>query len=274
MLILDGKKVSQDIKSDFENRIESLKQKPYVAILGIEGDEASKVYVNRIQKNCDKYNIKCEIMLSKNEEEFISDFNSVKDKEEITGIMFQQPLPKKCLELINEMSPEKDIEGLSYWNMGKLFFGDDCLIPCTSEAVIKTIEYYDIDLTGKKVTIVGRSNIVGKPLIPQLLAKNATVTVCHSRTKEIDKVLQDSDVIVMAIGKAKFLKKDMIKEGAILIDVGINCVEGKIYGDIDFEEIQEKASMCTPVPGGIGVVTNALLINNIIKSVELKNKSN
>ena len=182
--------------------------------------------------------------------------------------MFQQPLPNDCQKLINELPYEKDIEGISFLNMGKLFVGEDCLKPCTSEAVIKTIEYYNIDLTGKKVAIVGRSNIVGKPLIPQILSKNATVTICHSRTKNIENILQESDVIVMAIGKAQFLKKEMIKKDAIIIDVGINCVDDKIVGDVDFESIKEKASMCTPVPGGIGVVTNALLINNIIKSAE------
>ena len=149
--------------------------------------------------------------------------------------------------------------------MGKLFLGKkDAIIPCTSKAVIETLDFYNIDLTGKKVVVVGRSNIVGKPLIPQLLAKNATVTVCHSKTKNIDEELRQADVIVMAIGKAKFLKKEQIKEGAILIDVGINFENGKIVGDIDYEDIKDKASMCTPVPGGIGTVTNALLIDNII----------
>ena len=183
--------------------------------------------------------------------------------------MFQQPLPKSLSDLINEIPAEKDIEGVGINNMGKLFLGrKDALIPCTSKAVIETIDYYNIDLTGKKVVVVGRSNIVGKPLIPQLLAKNATITLCHSKTKNIEQEIKQADVVIMAIGKAKFLKKEHIKNEAILIDVGINFENDKIVGDIDFEDIKEIASMCTPVPGGIGTITNTLLIDNIIKALE------
>lgn len=270
MNILEGKIVAKLIKDTFEEKIQKLEKVPYIVILGIIGDDASEVYINRIIRNCEKYKIKCEVILAKDEKEFKANFEKVKKDKEITGIMFQQPLPKECQKLINEIPAEKDVEGVSFLSMGKLFVGEECLIPCTSEAVIKIIEYYNIDLTGKNVTIVGRSNIVGKPLIPQILKKNATVTICHSKTKNIEEILKESDVIIMAIGKAKFLKKDMIKKDAIIIDVGINCVDGKIYGDVDFEEVKEKAAMCTPVPGGIGVITNALLINNIIKSASLQ----
>ena len=156
--------------------------------------------------------------------------------------------------------------------MGKLFIGEENVnIPCTSKAVIEILDYYNIDLCGKNVTIVGRSNIVGKPLIPQLLSKNATVTICHSRTKNIEEILRKSDVIVMAIGKAKFLKKNMVKENAIIVDVGINFENGKMVGDVDFEDVKDMAYAITPVPGGVGVVTNSLLIDNIIGSLERKN---
>lgn len=271
MEILEGKSVAEKIKSGFEERISKLNKKPYLAVLGIYGDDASAIYVKRIQKNCEKYGIKFLLKMANNEEEFKANFEEIKNDSNITGIMFQQPLPKKCLELINEIPSYKDIEGLSAENMGKLMLGkEDAIIPCTSKAVIETLDYYNIDLTGKKVVIVGRSNIVGKPLIPQVLAKNATVTICHSKSKNIDDELRQADVIIMAIGKAKFLKKEQIKQGAILIDVGINFEDGKIVGDIDFEDVKEKASKCTPVPGGIGTVTNALLIDNIIKSVDNK----
>lgn len=265
MVVLEGKSVSEKIKSTFTERIEKLERKPYLAVLGIYGDEASEVYIKRIQNNCEKYGIKFVLKMAYTEEEFKNNFEEIKKDENITGIMFQQPLPRNCADLINEIPPEKDIEGLGINNMGKLMLGKkDAIIPCTSKAVIETLDYYNIDLTGKKVVVVGRSNIVGKPLIPQLLAKNATITVCHSKTKNIDEELKQADVIVMAIGKAKFLKKEQIKEGAILIDVGINFEDGKIVGDIDYDDIKDKASMCTPVPGGIGTVTNALLIDNII----------
>ena len=268
-LLLDGKKVAESLKGNFEKRIQELKVKPYVAILGMDEDEASLTYVRRIQKNCEKYGIKFMLKISNTEEEFIKNFSEVKENTEITGIMFQQPLPQNLLELINEIPPEKDIEGITKLSMGKLFLGDKNVnIPCTSKAVIETLDFYNIDLTGKNVAIVGRSNIVGKPLIPQILSKNATVTICHSKTKNITQILKQADIVIMAIGKAKFLKKEMIKQNAIIIDVGINFEEGKIVGDVDFEDLKQKAYAITPVPGGIGVVTNAILIDNIIKSTK------
>lgn len=272
-LLLEGKAVSENLKKDFEKRIEKLEQEkniiPYIAVLGIQGDEASLTYIKRIEKNCSKYGIKFLLKLSADEEEFIKNFNEVNSNPKITGIMFQQPLPTHLSELINQIPAEKDIEGISDLSMGKLFAGKkDVNIPCTSKAVIETLDFYNIDLTGKNVVVLGRSNIVGKPLIPQLLNKNATVTICHSKTKNIEEILRQADVIIMAIGKAKFLKKEMIKQGAILIDVGINFENGKMVGDIDFEDVKEKAYAITPVPGGIGVVTNTLLIDNIINSIK------
>lgn len=273
-LLLEGKSVAENIKKDFQKRIEKIKDEkkkvPCIAVLGITGDEASLTYIKRIEKNCNQYGINFILKLARDEEEFIKNFDEVKENQEITGIMFQQPLPKKISELINQIPPEKDVEGVTDLSMGKLFIGKkDVNIPCTSKAVIETLEFYNIDLTGKNVTIVGRSNIVGKPLIPQILNKNATVTICHSKTKNMNDILKNSDIIIMAIGKAKFLKKEMIKENAILIDVGINFEDGKMVGDIDFEDVKEKAYAITPVPGGIGMITNALLIDNIIKSLEL-----
>lgn len=273
MKLLEGKSVAENINNDFEMRIEMIKKEknkiPYIAVLGMGVDEASLAYIKRIEKNCTKYGIKFLTKLSTNEKEFVENFNEIKAKKEITGIMFQQPLPENLSELINQVPPEMDVEGISDLNMGKLFIGKkDVNIPCTSRAVIEILDFYKIDLTGKNVVVVGRSNIVGKPLIPQLLNKNATVTICHSKTKNIEELLKQADVIIMAIGKAKFLKKEMIKDGAILIDVGINFEDGKMVGDIDFDDVKEKALAVTPVPGGIGVVTNTLLIDNIIKSIE------
>ena len=269
MQILDGKLVAANINKEIEERLKSQKTKPNIAILGIKGDEASNTYIKRIEKNCQKFGIGFNLFLAETEEQFKANFEKIKDDEKITGIMFQQPLSKELSNLINEIPSNKDIEGLSNANMGKLFIGEkDAIAPCTSKAVIEVLDYYNIDLTGKKVTVVGRSNIVGKPLIPQLLQKNATVTICHSKTQNLKEETRNADVVIMAIGKAKFLKKEDIKDGAILIDVGINFVDGKIVGDIDFEDIKEKASMCTPVPGGIGTITNAVLIRNIIESGE------
>ena len=269
MQILDGKLVAANINKEIEERLKSQKTKPNIAILGIKGDEASNTYIKRIEKNCQKFGIGFNLFLAETEEQFKANFEKIKDDEKITGIMFQQPLSKELSNLINEIPSNKDIEGLSNANMGELFIGEkDAIAPCTSKAVIEVLDYYNIDLTGKKVAVLGRSNIVGKPLIPQLLQKNATVTICHSKTQNLKEETRNTDVVIMAIGKAKFLKKEDIKDGAILIDVGINFEDGKIVGDIDFEDIKEKASMCTPVPGGIGTITNAVLIRNIIESGE------
>ena len=269
MRILEGKGVSENISKTFEERIKKLEKKPHIAILGIEGNEASKVYINRILKNCGKYGIECCILIAKNEEEFIENFNKVKDNTDTTGIMFQEPLPQHLSNLINIIPAKKDVEGISINNMGKLFLGkEDAIIPCTSKAVIEVFDYYGIDLTGKKVVVVGRSNIVGKPLIPLLLNKNATVTVCHTKTKNLKEETKQADIVIMAIGSPRFLKKEYIKENAVLIDIGINFEDGKIVGDIDFEDIKDVAAACTPVPGGIGIITNTLLIDNIIKSAE------
>ena len=272
-LLLEGKSVSDEIKKDFEYRIEKLKKEkkivPKICVLGMSGNDASLTYIKKIEENCTKYGIGFLLKLSSSEEEFIKNFENVKNDKTITSIMFQEPLSKRISKLINEIPPEKDVEGRTAINMGKLFLGDENInIPCTSRAVIKILDFYNIDLHGKNVVVVGRSNVVGKPLIPQLLNRNATVTICHSKTKNIEEILKKADIIIMAIGKAKFLKEYMIKQDAILIDVGINFFDGKICGDIDFENVKEKAYAITPVPGGVGVVTNYLLIGNIIKSAE------
>lgn len=269
MQILDGKKVAENIKSTFEDRLKNLPIKPKLAVLGIKGNNASETYVNRIKQNCEKYGIGFNLFLAETEEEFKNNFENVKANESITGVMFQEPLSKELSNLINEIPPEKDVEGVSIKNKGKLFIGlEDAIAPCTSQAVIEVLDYYGIDLEGKNVVVVGRSNIVGKPLALQLLEKNATVTICHSKTKNLSEETRRADVVIMAIGKAKFLKKEDIKKGAVLIDVGINFENGKIVGDIDFEDVNKKAGACSPVPGGIGTVTNAVLIDNIIKVFE------
>ena len=265
MQILDGKIVAESINKEIEQKLKNEDKKPNIAILGLKGDEASDMYIRRIEKNCQKYGIGFNLLLAETEEQFKTNFEKVKSDKSITGIMFQQPLPKELSELIDEIPPNKDIEGVSSYNMGRLFMNkDNGNIPCTSKAVMEVLNYYNIDLTGKKVVLVGRSNIVGKPLIPQLLQKNATVTICHSKTQNLKEETRNADIVIMAIGKARFLKKEDIKDGAILIDVGINFEDGKIVGDIDFEDVKEKASLCTPVPGGIGTITNAVLIRNII----------
>ena len=273
MDLLTGKEVANKIKENILKDMEILKEKkkvlPHLALFSMGKDEASLVYVRKIEQNCKKYGINISIFFAKTEEEFITRFFEVKEDDKYTSIMFAEPLTKKCKDLINEIPKAKDVEGVTDANMGNLFLnGENNMTPCTSRAVIEILEYYNINLKGKKVIIVGRSNIVGKPLIPQLLKRDATVTICHSKTENLDRELQVADVIIMAIGKPNFLKEDMIKKDSILIDVGINVVDNKIVGDIDFESVKNKAKAITPVPGGIGIVTNALLINNIVNSVK------
>lgn len=273
MKVLEGKSVADNIKLNFKERIDNLSKlgkNPHIAVLGIVGDQASEMYIKRIENNCLSYGIKFTLKLAADNEEFIRNFQEVKNDKSITGIMFQQPLDKELVELINEIDPKRDVEGIGINNIGKLMLGkEDALITCTSKAVLKTLEFYNIDLQGKKVVLVGRSNIVGKPLIPQLLAKNATLTICHSKTEKLSEEIKQADIVIMAIGRAKFLKADSIKENAIVIDIGINFDDGKLVGDVDYQDIENKASACTPVPGGIGTVTNAILIDNIIKSCEI-----
>ena len=269
MKFLEGKPVAENIKKDFASRIENVKVKPNIAVLGMKGDGASNIYIKNIKKNCEQYNIGFNLILVDSAKEFENEFNKIKVDENITGIMFQQPLNETLISLINELPSNKDVEGIGINNIGKLFLGkEDAMIPCTSKAIVELIDYYGIDLEGKKVVIVGRSNIVGKPLIPQILKRNATVTICHSKTRNLSEETKNADVVIMAIGKANFLKKEMIKKDAILIDVGINFLNGKLCGDIDYEDVKEYAKAITPVPGGIGVVTNAVFIDNIIKAVE------
>lgn len=268
MKLLYGKCVADKIRLNFEEKLRESKKIPNIAVLGIKGNKSGEVYIRSIEKNCKKYGIGFNLLLSNNENEFKENFKKIKNDKSITGVMFDQPLNKKLNDLINQIPSQKDIEGIGIENMGKLFLGkEDVLIPCTSKAVMEILDYYNIDLEGKKVVIVGRSNTVGKPLIPQLLYKNATVTICHSKTQNLQNELKNADIIIMAIGKANFLKKEMIKENSIIIDVGINIIDGKIYGDVDFEDVKDFVSAITPVPGGVGAVTNAVLMDNIINMI-------
>lgn len=271
-ILLEGKTPAEQIKSTFKDRIDFLKRngiEPKLAVLALNMNEASGSYVKRIENNCQKYCIGFELFNANTEKEFVENFHKVKENQAFTSIMFQEPLPKQLSKLINEVGSNRDVEGISDENFGRLFKGDTNVnIPCTSRSVIEILNFYKIDLEGKNVAVIGRSNIVGKPLIPQLLNKNATVTVCHSRTKNIPEILKKSDVVIVAVGNSNFLQEDMIKNDSVVIDVGTNYVNGKLVGDVDFEKVKEKAFAITPVPGGVGIVTNALLIENIISSAE------
>ena len=244
----------------------------------VGNDNASQIYIRNKSKACEEIGIEFEeYLLSEKieQKELIEKIKELNNRKDIHGILLQSPIPANLdiNEAFRTIAPEKDVDGFNPLNIGKLCLNQDTFVSCTPYGIMKLFEAYGIELEGKDVTIVGRSNIVGKPLIQCCLRKNATVTVCHSKTKDLKKHTKDADVVIMAIGKSKFLKADMIKEGAVVIDVGINRdSEGKITGDADFDNILSKASFITPVPGGVGPMTIAMLMNNIIKAAEMQNK--
>lgn len=275
MEIIDGKKLAKEIRGNLKIKCDELKEKgikPKFAVIMVGNDKASQIYVKNKSKACEEIGIEFEEYLldeNVNQEELIQQIEELNNDKTIHGILLQSPIPSHLdiNEAFRTIAPEKDVDGFNPVNVGKLCLNQDTLVSCTPYGIMKMFEAYNIDLTGKNVTILGRSNIVGKPLIQCCLNKNATVTVCHSKTKDLKKYTKDADVIIAAIGKSKFVTADMIKQGAVVIDVGINRGEdGKITGDVDFENVSQKASYITPVPGGVGPMTIAMLMNNVIKA--------
>ena len=279
--ILNGKLTSQKIKQNLKTEVDNLKAQginPRLAVIMVGNDPSSKIYVRNKSISCNELGIEYEEYLLGEEttqEELISLIDKLNNDKTVNGILLQSPIPKNLDidEAFSTIIPEKDVDGFNPFNVGKLCLGQDTFISCTPNGIIKLLEEYGIEIEGKEAVIVGRSNIVGKPMIQCLLNKNATVTICHSRTKNLEDVTRRADILVVAIGKEKFITKDMVKDGAIVIDVGINRMDnGKICGDVDFEEIEKIASYITPVPGGVGPMTIAMLMNNIVKAAKMQNK--
>ncbi len=280
MQLIDGKALAKKVKEDLREQVEVLKEKgiyPKLAVVLVGENPASKVYVKNKSKACEKAGIEFEEVLLPEEtkEETLCELvNTLNSRNDIHGILIQSPLPKHMDEnkIFSLVKPEKDVDGFNPVNVGKLCIGEDAFVSCTSFGVIRMLEEYNIETEGKRATIIGRSNIVGKPMIQCMLKKNATVTVCHSKTQNIGEILRESDIIISAIGKPKFVKEDMVKDGAVVIDVGINRLEdGNIVGDVDFENVSKKASYITPVPGGVGPMTIAMLLTNVVKAAKLQN---
>lgn len=279
-IIIDGKELAKKIRNNLKIDCEKLKENniiPKLAVILVGNDKASKVYVKNKNKACEDVGIEFEEYILEetiSQKELIELIEKLNNDNTIHGILLQSPIPRELdiNEAFRTISPEKDVDGFNPISVGKLTLGQDTFVSCTPYGIMKMFEEYNIDLEGKKVTILGRSNIVGKPLIQCCLSKNATVTVCHSKTKDLKEHTLNSDVIIAAIGKANFLTADMVKEGTVVIDVGINRLDdGKIVGDVDFENVSAKASHITPVPGGVGPMTIAMLMNNVIKAAN-KNK--
>ncbi len=274
--IINGKELAKEIRLNLKEIVEKENLSPKLAVILCGDDEASKVYVRNKSKACDEVGIEFEEFLlpsTTTQKELLDLIDKLNQDKEIDGILLQSPIPKglNIEEAFEKIRPEKDVDGFNPYNVGKLCIGEDGFIPCTPYGIMKMFEKYNINLEGKKAVIVGRSNIVGKPMAQCLLSKNATVTICHSRTKDLKEELKDADVVIAAVGKRNVIKADMIKEGAVVIDVGMNRNdEGKLCGDVDFEEISEKASFITPVPGGVGPMTVAMLMENVVKACKNK----
>lgn len=275
--ILNGKELARNIRENLKEEVKELKKAeiyPKLAVIMVGDDKASKVYVKNKSKACEEIGIEYEeYLLPENTkmEELINLIEKLNNDETVNGILVQSPLPEglDANEGFKTISPKKDVDGFNPINVGKLSLNQDCFVSCTSYGIIKMLESYDIPIEGANAVIIGRSNIVGKPLAKCLLNKNATVTVCHSKTRNLKEITKNADILIAAIGKPKFVTKDMVKEGATIIDVGINRTEeGKLVGDTDFENIKEKVSYITPVPGGVGPMTIAMLMHNVVKAAK------
>lgn len=276
-ILMDGKELAKKIRGELKEEVEQLKKDgiaPKLAVIMVGEDKASQVYVRNKSRACDEIGIAFEEFLlpdTTKMEELLALIDSLNDRDDIDGILLQSPIPKHLdINLaFNRISPEKDVDGFNPINVGRLSIGEDSFVSCTPAGVVRMLEEYDIEMEGKHAVILGRSNIVGKPLIQCMLKKNATVTVCHSRTKQIEEITKQADILIAAIGKAKFVKADMVKDGAVVVDVGINRTEeGKLVGDVDFETVEKKVKAITPVPGGVGPMTIAMLMTNLVKAAK------
>ncbi|MBP3707292.1 MAG: bifunctional methylenetetrahydrofolate dehydrogenase/methenyltetrahydrofolate cyclohydrolase FolD [Clostridia bacterium] len=279
--IIDGKSLAKKIRMELKEEVEKLKSKnifPKLAVIMVGDDKASKVYVKNKSKACEEIGVEYEEFLLKDDikmQELLDLIQTLNNRDDVHGILLQSPIPKNLdiNKAFNAIDYRKDVDGFNPINVGKLVIGEDSFISCTPFGVIKMLEEYGIEIEGKNAVVIGRSNIVGKPLAQCLLAKNATVTICHSRTKNIHEITKNADILVAALGKPQYIKEHMVKDGAVVIDVGINRADdGKLVGDVDFENVSKKASYITPVPGGVGPMTIAMLMHNVVKAAKLQSK--
>lgn len=278
--IIDGKAISAAVKEEVRLEVETLKKEGIevtLAVIIVGEDPASKVYVGNKKKACEALGIRSlEYALPETttQEELLALIEKLNNDDSVNGILCQLPLPKglDAKIVIDSISPLKDVDAFNPVNVGKIMLGDYDFLPCTPAGVMEMLKYSGIETCGKRAVIIGRSDIVGKPMTMLLLHANATVTTCHSRTENLKEVTREADILVAAIGKPKFVTSDMVKDGAVVIDVGINRDEnGKLCGDVDFENVAEKCSAITPVPGGVGPMTIAMLMKNTLKAAKLQN---
>ena len=282
-MIIDGKSIAEKTKNDLNNEILGLKSKgivPTLAVVVVGENSASKIYVRNKKRACEEVGIYSEefnLPENTSEQELIDLIEKLNSNSDINGILVQLPLPFHINEtkIAETIDSSKDIDVFNPLNTGKLFSGNADLIPCTPKGIVELLDHEKINLKGKHCVVIGRSNIVGKPIAMLMLQKDATVTICHSKTKNLDKICKTADIIVAAVGKPKFITKNMVKKDCVIIDVGINRNKnGTICGDIDFEEVKDIASYITPVPGGVGPMTIAMLLKNTLITTKMQNNIN
>ena len=276
--LIDGKQISKQIKEELKEKVNVLKQQGKeitLAVIQVGADPASSVYVRNKKNACEYIGIRSlayELEETVTEEELVRLVEELNDREDVHGILVQLPLPKHINEdlIIKTISPKKDVDGFHPMNVGALTIGQPGFVSCTPAGVIQLLKRSDISIEGKECVVIGRSNIVGKPMATLLLQENGTVTICHSRTKNLKEVTKRADILVVAIGKPKFVTKEFVKEGAVVIDVGIHRDENnKLCGDVDYEDVVDHVSAITPVPGGVGPMTISMLMNNCVESINL-----
>lgn len=272
--LINGKEVAAHIKQQVKNEIEDLSLNVSLAVIVVGDNPASKIYVNNKKKACAEVGItslEYTFPSDVSEAELIHFINNLNESKDVNGILVQLPLPEhiNADKVLAWIDPMKDVDGFTAINTGKLWLGEYDLVPCTAMGVIELLDYYGIDVAGKNCVVVGRSNIVGKPVAALLLERNATVTICHSRTKDLYKHTAQADILISAVGKPKFITWGLVKNGAVVIDVGINRDEnGKVCGDVDFEGVKDKVSYITPVPGGVGPMTISILMKNTLEAAK------
>ena len=275
--VISGKEVAKDIREELKVEVAELKEKgviPGLSVILVGDDPASHSYVKGKAKGCEEVGIKSEVILKEatiTQEELLAEIERLNEDATVHGILVQLPLPKHIDEdaVINAINPLKDVDGFHPITVGRMMIGQDAYLPCTPHGIIELIKRTGTDLTGKHAVVIGRSNIVGKPVSILLLKENATVTITHSKTKNLKEVTKQADIIIAAMGRAQVITKDYVSEGAIVIDVGVNRIEsGKLVGDVDFEQVSEVASFITPVPGGVGPMTITMLLKNTVEAAK------
>ncbi|HCD6815244.1 TPA: bifunctional methylenetetrahydrofolate dehydrogenase/methenyltetrahydrofolate cyclohydrolase FolD [Staphylococcus aureus] len=277
--ILDGKQIAKDYRQGLQDQVEALKEKgftPKLSVILVGNDGASQSYVRSKKKAAEKIGMISEIVHleeTATEEEVLNELNRLNNDDSVSGILVQVPLPKQVSEqkILEAINPEKDVDGFHPINIGKLYIDEQTFVPCTPLGIMEILQHADIDLEAKNAVVIGRSHIVGQPVSKLLLQKNASVTILHSRSKDMASYLKDADVIVSAVGKPSLVTKDVVKEGAVIIDVGNTPDEnGKLKGDVDYDAVKEIAGAITPVPGGVGPLTITMVLNNTLLAEKMR----